>query len=492
MTNIRLALLPLAVLLLCASLAGAQEHLDYAVLADGVKIGYAEHIRTVDKGQVTNTERMNITISRAGIAMEITSEETTVESLRGIPMAFKAVQKMNGMSVLNIEGKRKSDGSFMVVSESMGTRQQIPFTYPDGALMAEGLLQAQLKQGLKPGTAGTAKVFSPALLKAAVASWVIGEQKQVDLFGRVMDLREVETKMAVQAQEITTTVYIDEKMIPYKMVMPMMGMTLELVHCDKSVARSENDVIDFFEKVTVKSPRPLTEKDRGQALVYTILPEKDAELTFVETAQQKIDPRGEKIAIIVNPGSKNLHSDETWPLATNDQTLKTFTDSARYVQSDDEKVRELTLQAVENTRNIDAAAAKIEAFVEDYISDKNLSVGYATAAEVARSKQGDCSEHAVLAAAMCRSLGIPARVVTGIIYSDTFLEGRTIFGGHAWTEYYNGKSWIAMDATRASGGGFGSGHLAMARGNGDPADFFGMINTLGYFTIEKIEPLESE
>ncbi len=477
-------------LLICVSLAGslfAQEHLYYAVIADGAKIGFAEHIRSIEKGKVTNSEKMNISISRAGIAMEVASEETTVESLSGIPLAFRAVQEMNGMSVLNIEGKRRSDGTFTVISESMGTRQQIPFTYPQGALMAEGLLQAQLKKGLEPGTTGSAKVFSPALLKAVVSTWEIGEKQQVDLFGRIVSLYEVENHMTVQMQEMTTKVYIDEKMIPYKMVIPMMGITLELIQCDKSVAMSKNDVVDFFEKVTVQSPKELTEKERSKQLVYHLVPQEDAELTFIETGQQKVKSGEKAVTITIDPASKKLNSKETWPLKIDDPEIKAFIEPARYLQSDDKEVQKLAKKAVGSTKDIDDAAAKIEAFVEEYISDKNLSVGYATAAEVAQSRQGDCSEHAVLAVAMCRSLGIPSRVVTGIVYSDTFLEGRTIFGGHAWGEYYNGKAWIAFDATRSSEGGYTSGHIAMATGNGDPADFFGMINTLGYFTVDKIE-----
>ena len=40
----------------------------------------------------------------------------------------------------------------------------------------------------------------------------------------------------------------------------------------------------------------------------------------------------------------------------------------------------------------------------------------ATAAEVARSREGDCTEHAVLLAALARARGIPARVAMGLVY----------------------------------------------------------------------------
>jgi hypothetical protein len=88
---------------------------------------------------------------------------------------------------------------------------------------------------------------------------------------------------------------------------------------------------------------------------------------------------------------------------------------------------------------------------------------------------------------MCRSLGIPARVVVGVAYVDDFM-GRSGFGGHAWVEAYVGGKWIGIDPMfKSSGrGGYDAGHIALAWGNGEPAKFFNMATTLGRFKIEKI------
>jgi transglutaminase-like putative cysteine protease len=115
-------------------------------------------------------------------------------------------------------------------------------------------------------------------------------------------------------------------------------------------------------------------------------------------------------------------------------------------------------------------------------------VGYASAAEVLESRQGDCSEFAVLTAALCRAVGIPARVVVGIAYVQDF-AGHEGFGGHAWTQAYVGDRWIGLDAAfKGSGrGGHDAGHIALAVGNGEPGDFFNMASALGAFKIEKLE-----
>ena len=119
----------------------------------------------------------------------------------------------------------------------------------------------------------------------------------------------------------------------------------------------------------------------------------------------------------------------------------------------------------------------------EYVTKKDLSVGYATAAEVAASRQGDCSEHAVLAAAMCRAVGLPARVVVGYAYVPEIAQLEHVFVGHAWIEAYVGEKWMPLDPALEE---FGPGHIAQAVGDGQPSDFFEALGTMGKFEITEV------
>jgi hypothetical protein len=88
-------------------------------------------------------------------------------------------------------------------------------------------------------------------------------------------------------------------------------------------------------------------------------------------------------------------------------------------------------------------ARRINHWVFENIRDKNFGVAFAAANEVARNLSGDCTEHAVLATAMCRAAGIPARVVVGLVYVER-LKG---FGYHMWYEIYVNQRWVALDPT---------------------------------------------
>src|SRR5262249_58062297 len=87
-------------------------------------------------------------------------------------------------------------------------------------------------------------------------------------------------------------------------------------------------------------------------------------------------------------------------------------------------------------------AVAIQRWVSENIKDKNFGVAFANAAEVARDLRGDCTEHSVLTAAMCRAVDVPSRVAVGLIYAD-HLGG---FGFHAWDEVYVNRRWVAIDA----------------------------------------------
>ena len=66
------------------------------------------------------------------------------------------------------------------------------------------------------------------------------------------------------------------------------------------------------------------------------------------------------------------------------------------------------------------------------------------ASTVATRLRGDCTEHAVLAAALARSVGLPARVAVGLVVVAP--KGQYGAFGHAWTEYRQGDRWIVADA----------------------------------------------
>jgi transglutaminase-like putative cysteine protease len=94
-------------------------------------------------------------------------------------------------------------------------------------------------------------------------------------------------------------------------------------------------------------------------------------------------------------------------------------------------------------------ALRIERWVHDHMNSHNFSENFGTSDHVARTLEGDCTEHALLAAAMCRAAGVPSRTAVGLIYVTGSHE--PAFGFHMWTEVYVRGQWLPIDATLGRG-----------------------------------------
>jgi tetratricopeptide (TPR) repeat protein len=128
-----------------------------------------------------------------------------------------------------------------------------------------------------------------------------------------------------------------------------------------------------------------------------------------------------------------------------------FLKATPYLQVSDPQLNEITLKVVGKEKRAYYAARKLQQWVYQNIAYKDLTLGFSSAQETLQRKQGDCTEHAVLLAAMLRALGIPSRVAIGLIYlpDSSSQLGKFVF--HMWTEAYIGNSekgdWLPLDAT---------------------------------------------
>ncbi|HVZ94900.1 MAG TPA: transglutaminase-like domain-containing protein, partial [Phycisphaerales bacterium] len=136
----------------------------------------------------------------------------------------------------------------------------------------------------------------------------------------------------------------------------------------------------------------------------------------------------------------------------------------------------------------------LRGFVAKYMTGAGLDVGMAGADEVCRTKKGDCTEFAVLLAAMLRAADIPSRVVCGVVYCDEFAGKKDVFGPHMWTQalvdHMGVKVWVDVDAAIGPGErAFDGGHIAFstsALSDDVPAtaSFSELLPFLGKVTVE--------
>jgi len=474
----------IGLLTVCQMAAAEAEYL--AVFMNSKKIGYAVEERVVTGQEVRSTETMYMTIARMGVPLSIQASETSIETVDGKPLGFEMTQKMSLMST-EASGRINDQGVLEVVTKTMGSQRTQNIPWVEGAIMTEGLRLLSEKYGLKQGTQFTAKVFTAGLMQAVDMQIEIGVKQPVDLLGRVVTLTEVKSAYTLPgAGKMMAVSYVDEDLDTQKAVIPVMGMNIEMVACSKAFAMAPvEDIGEMFKDMMLASPARLKDLDQATSVRYRLTPKSaDMDLLVPSTDNQTVTKNSDQsLTLTVTP--IRVTAGGTFPYTGAAAALKKALEANSMLQCDDPNLMALAQKAVADASDAAQASANIEQFAAAYIELKDLSVGYASAVEVMESRQGDCTEHAVLTAALCRAVGIPAEVVIGVAYVEQFMDTTQSFGGHAWTRAWINGQWIGLDAAFAGTGrgGFDAGHITLSTGNGESTDFFSLLGSIGKFNI---------
>jgi transglutaminase-like putative cysteine protease len=119
---------------------------------------------------------------------------------------------------------------------------------------------------------------------------------------------------------------------------------------------------------------------------------------------------------------------------------KEFLQPSIYIQSDNPEINRAAWQIVGDTTDARTAVRRLTDGVFKMLR-KNPTASLPSALDVLKTKEGDCNEHAILFAALARSVGIPTKIYVGLInlYGDAYWY-------HAWCAVWLGK-WVPVDPT---------------------------------------------
>lgn len=189
---------------------------------------------------------------------------------------------------------------------------------------------------------------------------------------------------------------------------------------------------------------------------------------FMSAPYQKIvREKGRRYLILTPPNSSRKA--ETAP----PEALR----PSAYIQSDNAAIRKAAaaLKVDNPVRTVAALCSKVHAHIAEPEHGKYLS-----ASEAFVSGKGDCTENAVLMAAMARSIGIPSRVMSGFLFNGYD------FVLHSWTEVMIGGKWLAVDAAMNTMN-LGARYIAVGASYGgdmSPADGMRLVNAVNNMSLD--------
>ncbi len=295
-------------------------------------------------------------------------------------------------------------------------------------------------------------------------------------------LTEVEQTILLGGSPAQSKLWVDDEQTVHKLTMPVIGVDLVLLACDRDCATAPNQGTDIFDRTLMVSPRALAraELDRGMRYVLAAN-DGGAALKMPETGEQRVTVEGDTVIVEISPAPR---------AGARDRAGSDGLRAERLAAEQRARSRGTRAQGARPVRQRPGAQMKqLETFVRGYIRNKSLGVGYASALEVVHKPEGDCTEHAVLLAALGRSLGIATRVVDGLAYAPDFAGKDRVFVPHAWVQAWVGGHWQSFDAALP---GFDAGHIALSVGDGDPWRFYAGLDMLGRVALRKATPLPTE
>lgn len=132
-----------------------------------------------------------------------------------------------------------------------------------------------------------------------------------------------------------------------------------------------------------------------------------------------------------------------------DDVIK-YTKQSETIDSDDEDIIRLASELVKGEDDLYSAVFKIADWTKNNI-DYNLSTLTAEVSQkaswVLQNKQGVCDELTSLFIALLRAVGISARFVSGVAYTNSPLFPEN-WGPHGWAEvYFPSYGWVPFDVT---------------------------------------------
>jgi len=231
----------------------------------------------------------------------------------------------------------------------------------------------------------------------------------------------------------------------------VMGMPMTMFVVDEATALQDFLPAEIFEVNMVPVGEHIPTD--AQEVVYRVTVENPqaAETGLPETDYQKVRRASENQFLVTVTRADHANLKDS---ADGAGPGEEYFEANLILDSEDEAVSSLLTQAIPpQSKTSVRQADALRVFVTNYIEDKNLNIGFATASEVARQPQGDCTEHAVLLAALGRAAGIPTRVAAGLVYLPTWLDAkgelrRNVMGYHMWTQFYLDGRWVDFDAAQ--------------------------------------------
>jgi hypothetical protein len=439
----------------------------YGVYLMGTKVGYGSFRLTSStyQGRPSYTSEFSIfyRLNLGGKPQEMSLREEKIYLPQEGLTAFVATQdSILGKS--SFTGRKKGDR--FVVTTATGT-ETIPAVAEDLQDALADLILVRSKA--PPGTVvETAQLESTLLTTIRIIHTVDAIEKRF-IGGVPTDIYRIRSEFP--GLGITTFSLIDQHLHILEAKVSVLTIREE----GEEEAKDTGYASDLLLVTSVKPDRPVPDPQRARSLTIKLSGIDDPGLIIPSPRQQftELDPQTYylKIAVQEDPVTPGRR------IPVLDPDLKDYLNPTAYIQSTHPSIRLLARKIVGQEDNARAVTTHLVDWIYANL-EKSFLAAIPNAVDVLKKRSGDCKAHAVLLVALARSLGLPARRVSGLVET-----GDGAFYYHQWAEVYTGR-WVPVDPV------FGqvpadATHIKLSQG--DLSEQLRILNVIGAISIEVLD-----
>lgn len=208
-----------------------------------------------------------------------------------------------------------------------------------------------------------------------------------------------------------------------------------------------------------------TEQQRVSGLVHSSLPRKEHDdWTFYrwDVPGEHID-YGLTATVQASEYIPPVKNEIPFPVLVLPAEVRVFTEQTEMMDSESKTIRAMAAELAEGESELYEVVFKIAEWVDQSIEyDLNTLTADVTqsASWVLKNRYGVCDEITTLFIALLRSIGIPARYVSGLAYTN--YKEKNTWGPHGWSEvFFPNVGWIPFDVTYSEFGYVDPTHIVL-------------------------------
>lgn len=389
------------------------------------KIGYTHNFlkRTEDGYQFNHTIMLDMVMM--GVPQKTMARVNTVTD-HAFNLQVFSLRITTGAISFIAYGNVDTDNVMKVSVTSAGTTTEKTLRLDRPPVISSALKYSIMKDGLRPGRVYERIMFDPMTMSNRTATVEVLGRETLSLAGRDYDCY----RMRVAYMGVAMTAWLDRQGRTIKEESPS-GMVLLREAREQALSGGWGERLDMTEAAAIEVDAPFSSSNL-RFLTLRLL-NVDLDGFELDGGRQRLD------GDVVRIEQQTVGGRHSYTLPFAQTGFEAWLAPSLLVQSDRAEI----VRLVEIIGGGEKRALKLARRLHEWVFEnieKRPTMGMPSALDVLSSRQGDCNEHAVLLAALCRAAGIPARVAAGLVY----LRGRFYY--HAWNELYLNE-WIAVDAT---------------------------------------------